>query len=164
MNYHTIKYDDMLNGDGLRVVLFVSGCNHHCKNCQNPQTWDPNSGKPFTEKELNDILEYLKNDYAAGLTITGGDPLHPLNAREVYNICKAVKEAYPNKTIWLYTGYTYEQIVKKPFDYITDMTNIDSVLVDKYVDVLVDGKYVESLADTQYHWAGSTNQRVLRLK
>lgn len=164
MNYHTIKYDDMLNGDGLRAVLFVSGCEHHCKNCQNPQTWDPNSGKQFTEKQLNDILEYLKNDYAAGLTITGGDPLHPLNVREVYNICKAVKKAFPHKTIWLYTGYTYDEIIKKTFNSITDITNIASVLVDRYVDVLVDGKYIESLADTQYHWAGSTNQKVIRLK
>ena len=147
MNYHNITHDDMLNGDGLRVVLWVSGCEHHCKNCQNPETHDPNGGIPFDVEAAEELVDSLEQPYCAGLTISGGDPLYLGNIETVKNLCKEVKFFYPEKTIWLYTGYTWEQI--------------KDLEVIKYVDVLVDGRYIEELADVDYKWAGSTNQRVI---
>ena len=147
MNYHNIIHDDMLNGDGLRVVLFVSGCSLHCPNCQNQQTWDKDSGIKFDEDAKKEIFEELSKDYVSGLTLTGGHPLEHYNISECTTLCKEVKEKFPNKTIWLYTGLPYESV--------KDLEIMD------YVDVLVDGPYVEKLRNIQLKWRGSSNQRVI---
>lgn len=150
MKYHDITYDDMLNGSGLRVVLWVSGCIHGCKGCHNPITWNINSGLEFDEMARNELFSYLDRDYIQGITFSGGDPLHPNNIDEILNISAEIKSKYLNKNIWLYTGYTFEDIEK--------------LEILKYVDVLVDGKYDETLFDTKLKWVGSSNQRVIDLK
>ena len=104
MRYHNITKDDMLNGDGLRVVLWVAGCSHGCRECQNPITWDPNGGLPFTDSERAEIFAELDKDYISGITFSGGDPLHPSNIAEVTALAREIREKYPDKTIWLYTG------------------------------------------------------------
>lgn len=149
MNYHNITKDDMLNGDGLRVVLWVAGCEHHCKGCHNPITWDENGGLLFDKAAKQEIFEELKKDYVSGITFNGGDPLHIKNRTDITVLAKEIKEIFPSKTIWLYTGYTYEAV--KDLEIIS------------YLDVLVDGKFVKELADVNYHWAGSTNQKIIRL-
>lgn len=150
MNYHKIITDDQLNGDGLRVVLFVSGCDHHCKNCQNPQTWDQNSGQKFTNKEKEKILQMLSEDYISGITLSGGDPLYSANIDCIYDLIKSIRNKYGiTKDIWLYTGYKFEDILSFSKELI------------KNIDVLVDGEFIEELADKKYKWAGSTNQRVI---
>lgn len=150
MNYHNITYDDMNNGDGLRVVLWVAGCDHCCPGCQNPVTWDPNDGLIFDEKAASELRGWLDKDYISGLSLSGGDPLFTENRDMVLTICRAVKEAFPDKTIWLYTGYCYEDIKDLP--------------VMEYIDVLVDGPYVDKLRDTSLKWRGSSNQRVIDVK
>ena len=110
MRYHNITKDDMLNGDGLRVVLWVAGCDHCCKECHNPVTWDPNGGLFFDEKAKAEIFEELEKDYISGITFSGGDPLHSANAYEVMMLAKEIKEKFPSKTIWLYTGYEWKDI------------------------------------------------------
>lgn len=160
MNYHDIRTDDMLNGEGLRVVLFTSGCNHYCKNCQNPQTWDYNSGIKFTKDNIEEIKVELRKDYISGLTLSGGDPLNEHNLEDIYELCSIVKKEFPNKTIWLYTGYTWEEIFKEINSWhYTILKQIISLC-----DVLVDGMYIEELSDINYPWAGSTNQRVIDVK
>lgn len=149
MNYHNIKHDDMNNGDGIRVTLFVSGCNHHCKGCHNPETWSINGGVPFDLDAFFEICDELEKDYVSGLTLSGGDPLHPINRKTIAKLCKFIKRYYPHKTIWCYTGYRYAQV--KDLD------------VMQYIDVLVDGEYVEELRDVNAHWIGSINQKVIRL-
>ena len=104
MNYHNITHEDMLNGDGIRVVLWVAGCNHHCPECQNPETWSVESGVPFDNEALNELCVELNKEYVSGITFSGGDPLHPKNADTVLEIVKWVRNNFPNKTIWLYTG------------------------------------------------------------
>lgn len=153
MNYHDIKYDNMLNGQGLRAVLFVSGCNHNCEGCHNPETHDSNSGLPFTDNELNEILEYLENDYVSGLTLSGGDPLYYKNRLEIKRIIKAVRDKFGySKNIWLYTGYTFNELK-------------DAIDTISMVDVLVDGKYIKSQAcGEDYPWVGSFNQRLIDIK
>ena len=147
MNYHNITHDDMLNGDGLRVVLWVAGCTHYCDGCQNKITWDPNDGILFDGYAFDEIMSALNKPYISGITFSGGDPLHPGNVKTVTNLAKHIREHFPEKSQWLYTGYTFEQI-----------KNLD---VLQYIDVLVDGPFIKSLKDTAYHWAGSTNQRVI---
>lgn len=149
MNYHNITKDDMLNGEGLRVVLWVSGCNHNCKGCQNPQTHNLNSGIPFDVNAKIELYKELNKSHIQGITFSGGDPLHPANREEITNIARFIKEVWKDKDIWLYTGYTYEQV--------------KDLEIMKYIDVLVDGKFVEELKDENYEWAGSTNQRVIKL-
>lgn len=149
MNYHNITKDDMLNGDGLRVVLWVSGCSHHCKGCQNPITWDPNDGLLFDQAAKEEIFAELDKSYVSGLTLSGGDPLFPGNRSAITALVKEVKDRYPNKTIWLYTGFSWEEIM-------------DLELIP-YVDVVVEGKFVEELKDTTLHWKGSSNQRVIHV-
>ncbi|NCC45274.1 MAG: anaerobic ribonucleoside-triphosphate reductase activating protein, partial [Clostridia bacterium] len=105
MRYHNITKDDMLNGDGLRVVLWVAGCSHHCKGCQNPSTWDPNGGIPFEAKDEAEIFSQLDHSYIEGITFSGGDPLYEENREEITRLAKEIKKRYPEKTIWLYTGY-----------------------------------------------------------
>lgn len=147
MNYHNITYDDMKNGDGLRVVLWVSGCDHHCPGCQNPVTWDPNDGLIFDENTARELRSWLEKDYIDGLTLSGGDPLYKENRTIITTLCESVKEAFPEKTIWLYTGYCYEDV--------KDLPVMDSI------DILVDGPYVEKLRDVNLRWRGSSNQRVI---
>ena len=150
MNYHDITKDDMLNGLGLRVVLWISGCSHHCKGCQNPQTWDENSGILFDEQAENELFEALKPDYISGLTFCGGSPLYPKNRETVTRLAKKFKELFPNKNTWVYTGYKYEEV--------------KDLEIMQYIDVLVDGEFIEKLKDENYPWAGSTNQRVINIK
>lgn len=151
MNFHNITHDDMNNGDGLRVVLWVAGCDHHCKDCQNPVTWNPDDGVPFTLADKEEIFAALALDYIAGITFSGGDPLHPANRRDVLELMEEVKTRFPDKTIWVYTGYTWEEIMQ------------DSELAGMMtpVDILVDGRFVTELKDVTYPWAGSTNQKVI---
>ena len=110
MRYHNITKDDMLNGDGLRVVLWVAGCGHHCKGCQNPITWDPNGGIPFDDAAKAEIFEQLDKDYISGITFSGGDPLYEANRADVTALAKEIKERYPKKDIWVYTGYEWESV------------------------------------------------------
>ena len=150
MNYHNITKDDMLNGEGLRVVLWVSGCAHGCKGCHNKITWDPTSGLNFDEAAKEEIFTELKKDYISGLTLSGGDPLFPGNRKAIEELVKEVKQRFPSKTIWLYTGYTWEDIKMLP--------------LIRFIDVLIDGKFIESLKDTKLHWRGSSNQRIIDVK
>lgn len=147
MRYHNITKDDMLNGDGLRVVLWVSGCSHCCEDCQNPLTWDPNGGLPFDEAAKEEVFAELEKNYISGITLSGGDPLYPGNRMDIRKLVKEIREKYPKKTIWMYTGYEWE--IVRSFDIL------------KYVDVLVDGEYEKDKRDTQLHWRGSSNQRVI---
>lgn len=147
MRYHNITKDDMLNGDGLRVVLWVAGCAHGCKGCHNPITWDPEGGLPFDDAAREEIFTELGKDYVSGITFSGGDPLHEANIRGVTAFAKEIKEKYPNKTIWLYTGYVWR--------------DVKALEVVKYVDVLVDGRFEEDKKDTSLHWKGSANQLVI---
>lgn len=147
MRYHNITKDDMLNGDGLRVVLWVAGCDHCCKECQNPITWDPDGGLLFDETAKREIFEQLEQSYISGITFSGGDPLHDANRLDVKNLMIEIKERYPDKTIWLYTGSLWEDIYK--FEMM------------QYVDVLVDGEFMCDLKDTALMWKGSTNQKVI---
>lgn len=140
----------MLNGDGLRVVLWLSGCTHHCEECHNPQTWDINGGIEFDQAAEQELYAALESEYISGLTLSGGDPLHPEHMDEVLELVKEVRNRFPQKTIWLYTGYLWEDIQQMP--------------IISLVDVVVDGPFVKALLDPQYHWAGSTNQRVIDVK
>lgn len=158
MNYHDIKKDNMLNGNGIRCVLFVSGCSHHCKKCQNPETWDSNSGIPFDKSAKKEIDKELEKDYISGLTLSGGDPLNEHNLDDILQLVKDVKTKFPKKDIWIYTGYTYEELQQDS----KDMEKRREIL--SYCDVLVDGKFKEEKADINYPFAGSTNQRVIQLK
>lgn len=137
----------MLNGDGLRVVLWVAGCSHCCKGCQNPITWDPDGGIPFDDAAKQEIFEQLDQDYISGITFSGGDPLHPANRLTVRELIIEVKERYPKKTVWLYTGESWENILYYP--------------MMKYVDVVVDGEFHEAEKDAKLLWKGSANQRVI---
>lgn len=151
MRYHNITKDSVLNGEGLRVVLWVAGCSHYCKGCQNPITHDPKGGLEFDLKAILELFKALAKPYIKGLTLSGGDPLHPDNREEVSKLCAIIKGIYGDeKDIWVYTGYTYEQV--------------KDLEVMKYIDVLVDGPFIEELKDNNLEWVGSSNQRVLRLK
>lgn len=147
MRYHNITKDDMLNGEGLRVVLWLSGCTHRCPGCHNPITWDINGGIVFDDNAKQEIFNELKKDYVSGITLSGGDPLHPSLLHEVEKLIKEIKEKFPMKTIWLYTGFDFE--------------DIKNLLFIKNIDVIVDGKFIMSLFDKQLHWRGSSNQRVI---
>ena len=147
MKYHNITKDDMLNGEGLRVVLWVSGCTHHCDGCQNSITWNADNGLEFGVDEFLEIWEELSQDYINGITFTGGDPLHPYNKDYIFNLSKQIKEAFPNKTIWLYTGFDWE--------------DIKDLNIMEYIDVLIDGKFVKNLKDNNLYWRGSSNQNVI---
>jgi anaerobic ribonucleoside-triphosphate reductase activating protein len=139
----------MLNGDGLRVSFWVAGCNHHCKNCQNPQTWDNQGGIPFVQESKQELFQALSPDYISGITFTGGDPLAPFNRQEITELSNEIKRRFPDKTQWLYTGYSFDEI--KDLDII------------KNLDVIVDGEYIEDLKDYKLHWCGSSNQNVIYL-
>ncbi len=147
MNYHNITKDDMLNGEGLRVVLWTAGCSHHCEGCHNPITWDFTGGLLFDEAAESELFEALNQPHVAGITFSGGDPLHPFNQPEVFRLMKKTKELYPEKTVWVYTGFLWE-----------DLVGIDGI---KYADVLLDGRFVKELNDNNIHWVGSSNQRII---
>lgn len=155
MNYHNITHEDMNNGDGIRVVLWVSGCSHHCPECQNPQTWESSSGVHFDTKAYEEIFAELDKEHVSGITFSGGDPMYNNNLMDIHNLCVIVRGAYPNKTIWLYTGFTYEQIID-PNNYFKERKQILELC-----DVLVDGQYKKELRDVNLKWRGSSNQRVI---
>lgn len=159
MNYAAIKNCDTANGIGVRISLFVSGCRHHCKNCFNAEAWDFNYGKPFTDKELELILSYMNHDYIKGISILGGEPLEPENQETVYRVLSKVHETYPNKDVWLYTGFTFEQLVHEKMPKEPYLRNILEL-----VDTLVDGKFVEELKNLGLAFRGSSNQRILDCK
>ncbi|HJD14180.1 MAG TPA: anaerobic ribonucleoside-triphosphate reductase activating protein [Candidatus Ruminococcus avistercoris] len=150
MRYHNITKDDMLNGDGLRVVLWVAGCSHCCRECQNPQTWDPNGGIPFDQAAREELFEQLGKTYISGVTFSGGDPLHKNNITEITRLAKEIREKFPDKTIWLYTGSSWESIQKEE--------------IVRYLDVCVDGEFIVEQKDTSLKWKGSANQRVIDVK
>lgn len=150
MRYHNITHDDMLNGDGLRVVLWVAGCTHHCPQCQNPITWDIEGGLPFDEEAHDEVMTELEKDYVSGITFSGGDPLHPENRGTVGVLIEEIKEKYPQKTIWLYTGFVWDEIKNLPFV--------------AQIDVLVDGPFQINKLDVKLYWRGSSNQRVINVK
>lgn len=145
---------DISNGEGVRVSLFVQGCSFHCKNCFNQETWNFNGGKEFTTAEVQKIIELANKDYIAGLSVLGGEPLHPNNIESVSMLCEYFKFKHPEKSIWVWTGFKYEDIIKMENNY-----NIFN-----YIDVLVDGQFEEDKKDLTLKWRGSSNQRVIDCK
>lgn len=150
MNYAKIKPVDIANGPGVRVSVFVSGCSHHCKGCFNQEAWDYNAGEKFSFKTVLDIIELCDKPQIAGLSILGGEPLDPKNRYDVMLLAAAFKFAFPEKTIWCYTGYLWEEVKHLP--------------IMKYIDVLVDGRFVESLKNLSLKFRGSSNQRIIDVK
>lgn len=147
MRYHNITKDDMLNGDGLRAVLWVAGCGHACSGCHNPVTWDAKGGLAFDDAAKAELFDELKKDYISGVTLSGGDPLFQGNRDDILSLCRELRQRFPDKTIWLYTGYEWEDVCDLP--------------VMRLVDVVVDGPYIEAMRDTKLLWRGSENQRVI---
>ncbi len=159
MNYASLKACDVANGTGVRVSLFVSGCRHACQGCFNQEAWDFNYGKPFTQLQMEELLGYLKPAYIEGLTLLGGEPLEPENQGKLLEIVKQVKSVYPNKTIWLYSGFTYH-------DEIQAMMNHPEMITKElmsYIDVLVDGRFVLEQKQLNLKFRGSKNQRIIDL-
>lgn len=154
MKYAKIRKMDISNGEGIRVSLFVQGCSFHCKNCFNPETWDFNKGKEFTVAEIQKIIELANKDYIAGLSVLGGEPLHNNNVDEVFHIVTTFKEKFPNKNIWLWTGFKFEDAIKD--------SKRKSILCN--IDVLIDGQFEEDKKDLTLKWRGSSNQRVIDCK
>jgi len=152
MNYADIKKIDVANGEGVRVSVFVSGCNHHCKGCFNQCAWDFNYGKKFTEKEEQQIIDYMNHDYISGLSLLGGEPLEPRNQEGLLPLVKKVKEKFPNKDIWCYTGFDFEK----------DNETTRELL--KYIDIIVDGKFEEDKKDLKLQFRGSSNQKIVDVK
>lgn len=172
MNYIKIDKEDVCNGDGLRVVLWLSGCSHHCKGCQNPQTWNPDSGILFDENAKKELFEELGKDYISGITFTGGDPLHENNLDEVLRLIKEIRHMFPDKTIWLYTGYLVNIFEVYNSDHVeisvSPKGNNDYDLLRAKIisncDVIVDGSYEDDKRDISLHWRGSKNQKVIDVK
>ncbi len=150
MRYHNITKDDMRNGDGLRAVLWVSGCTHGCPGCHNPMTWDIQDGLLFDGSAREELFAILAKEYISGVTFSGGDPLHPDNRQEIGELIGEIREKFPDKTIWLYTGYVWEHL--QNLAYLGE------------IDVLVDGRFVEAQKDNTLMWRGSANQRVIDVK
>lgn len=158
MRYHNITKADMLNGDGLRVVLWLAGCSHHCQACQNPITWDANDGLIFDEEAKREVFAELEKSWCSGLTLSGGDPLYVGNREEVSLLVSEIKSKFPDKNIWCYTGYTWEELMKQ----VKDDENLKIILNN--VDVLLDGRFVLSLALEKLHYVGSSNQRIIDVR
>lgn len=156
MNYLNISKNDINNGEGIRVVLWVAGCSHHCKGCQNSFSWEPNIGIPAGNDMINEIVSQLLEQHVSGITYSGGDPLHENNREVISNIVDFVNMNFPNKTQWLYTGYT-----KKELDEMND-PYINNIL--SKIDVLLDGRFVEELKSDSLKWVGSSNQNIIYLK
>lgn len=155
MKYHNITKADMLNGEGLRVVLWVSGCSHHCPGCQNVLTWDEQDGVNYDDDTIKEIFHELEQDWCSGITLSGGDPLFLQNRKAIRDLVLSIKELYPTKTIWSYTGYTFEELMEQQE---TD-SNLRDIL--NTIDVLVDGKFILKLKDDKLHYVGSSNQRII---
>ncbi len=160
MNIAELKKTDIANGEGVRVSLFVSGCTRHCKNCFNSIAWDFHYGRPFDGAAEEEVMEALSPDYIAGLSLLGGDPMEPANQRGLLPFLKNVRARFPEKSIWCYTGYTYEGgRLKEP------QANCEATgELLSYIDVLVDGPFVEALKDIRLKFRGSSNQRVIDMK
>lgn len=150
MRYNLIRKMDISNGPGVRVSIFMQGCHFHCKNCFNSETWDFEGGKEFTDDTINKVLDLSNKEHIIGLSILGGEPMHPVNIEGTTKLAKAFKEKYPNKDIWVWSGFRYEDLKGKD--------------VFKYIDVLVDGQYVDELHNPTLKWRGSSNQRVIDIK
>lgn len=148
MKYNKIRKMDIADGPGVRASIFMQGCDFHCENCFNPETWDFSGGKEFTDETIKEVLEVCGKDYIEGLSILGGEPMHPKNIEGTTKLAKAFKEKYPNKNIWVWSGFTFEKYLK------------DKEVL-KYIDVLVDGQFVQDLHDPRLKWRGSSNQRVI---
>ena len=148
MRYNKIRKMDISNGPGVRISIFMQGCAFHCKNCFNPETWDFENGKEFTDETINRVLELCGSENITGLSILGGEPMHPNNIEGTTKLAKAFKEKYPNKTLWAWSGFLFDKWVKNQE-------------VAKYLDVLVDGQYVDELRNPLLKWRGSSNQRVI---
>ena len=147
MRYNKIRKMDISNGPGVRVAIFMQGCTFNCKNCFNPETHDFNGGQEFTDETIEKVLELCKPDHIAGLSILGGEPMHPKNIEGTGKLAKAFKERYPQKTVWVWTGFLFDNL--KQFDAL------------KYIDVLVDGQFVEEKKDFRLKFRGSSNQRII---
>ena len=147
MRYNTIRKMDISNGPGIRVSIFMQGCVFHCKNCFNPETWDFNSGKEFNDDVINHVLDLCDQSYIKGLSILGGEPMHPKNIEGTTKLAKLFKERFPEKNLWCWSGYSFEELHDKE--------------ILKYADVLVDGKYIDELHNPLLKWKGSSNQRVI---
>ena len=157
MNYGEIKKFDVANGEGVRVSLFVSGCTHHCKGCFNPETWNFEFGKPFTEETEQEIIESLSSDYITGFYLLGGEPFEPSNQERLLPLLRRIKSELPKKTIWCYSGYKLDEELLKESrarcQYTDEMLSL--------IDVLVDGEFVEELKDITLSFRGSSNQRII---
>jgi len=148
MKYNIVRKMDISNGPGVRVSVFMQGCEFHCKNCFNPETWSFENGKEFTQGTIDEVLDLCNKDYIKGLSILGGEPMHPKNIEGTTKLAKAFKEKYPNKNLWVWSGFKFDEDLKDKE-------------VMKYVDVLVDGRYVDEMHNPNLKWRGSTNQRVI---
>ena len=157
MNYATIKPVDIANGPGVRVSLFVSGCTHHCKGCFNAEAWDFDFGEPFTEAVQEEVLRHLNHHYIEGLTLLGGEPMEPVNQESLLPFIKKVRERLPEKSIWCFTGYTFETDI---LDHMCKEWEETSELLS-YIDVLVDGKFIQELKNISLRFRGSENQRII---
>ncbi len=157
MNYAAIKPFDVANGPGVRVSLFVSGCTHHCKNCFNEEAWDFNYGQPFTEETMATIIKALEADYIEGFSLLGGEPFEPVNQKVLCEVLEEVKRNYPNKTVWCYSGYTFDKdlLSGRLCDFSITKRMLDCI------DFLVDGKFVEEKKDLTLRFKGSSNQRII---
>ena len=160
MNYADIKKIDVANGEGVRVSVFVSGCNHHCKGCFNQCAWDFNYGKKFTEKEEQQIIDYMNHNYISGLSLLGGEPLEPKNQEGLLPLVKKLKEKFPDKNIWCYTGFDFEK------DIVEKMAKNNETTKEllKYIDIIVDGKFEEDKKDLKLQFRGSSNQKIVDVK
>lgn len=172
MNYAQIRSMDISNGEGIGVSLFVQGCDFHCKNCFNSETWEFSKGQELNDKTKNQFLKLIETTFIQRVSILGGEPLHPKNVQNVLKIVDEIRVSYPTKNIWLYTGYTWEEIwIKdniKTDDKVKDMRekairNLRRQVV-RMCDVLIDGRYVDELRDISLHWRGSSNQRVINVQ
>ena len=151
MKYNVIRKMDISNGPGVRVSVFMQGCEFHCKNCFNPETWSFDGGKEFTQESIDKVMELCGKDHIKGLSILGGEPMHPKNIEATTKLAKEFKQKYPNKSLWVWSGFNFDKDLK------------DKEVV-KYIDVLVDGRYVDELHDPTLKWKGSSNQRVINVQ
>lgn len=169
IRYHNITHDDMKNGDGLRVVLWVAGCEHHCKECQNPITWDPDGGIPFTPWDEAEFWDWLSKPWTQGATFSGGDPLHPRNRNKIGEMCKEIKKTYPDKDTWVYTGYDL-QVENGVFSFRNKAGETFSLPWLNDIDVLVDGRFdceirkQDISENKKVLWRGSSNQRIIDIQ
>ena len=160
MNYGAIKKTDIANGPGVRVSLFVSGCTHHCEGCFNPETWNFNYGESFTSDVINEILIALQPSHIRGFTLLGGEPFEPENQVAVLPLLKEIKSRFPNKDIWCYSGYDFEKDLLGTM--ATEHPSTKEML--SYIDVLVDGEFVQAKKDLSLKFRGSSNQRIIQVQ